>query len=59
MCGRYYNPYYKKEIDYTELSLGSNIQVNDMVKAMINSEPCLFNNSSDNLMVNSKDEEIV
>ena len=54
-----YNPYYQKEIDYTELSLGSNIQVNDMVKAMINSEPCLFNNSSDNLMVNSKDEEIV
>lgn len=27
-----------------------NIQVNDMVKAMIASEPCLFNNSTKNLM---------
>ena len=27
-----------------------NIQINDMVKAMIDSEPCLFNNSTENLM---------
>jgi len=27
-----------------------NIQVNDLVKAMEQSEPCLFHNSSDNLM---------
>jgi len=27
-----------------------NIQVRDMVKAMIESEPCLFNNSTENLM---------
>ena len=27
-----------------------NLQINDMVKAMIDSEPCLFNNSSSNLM---------
>ncbi len=27
-----------------------NIQINDMVKAMVESEPCLFNNSKENLM---------
>ena len=35
----------------------TNIQVIDMVKAMVAAEPCLFNNSSDNLMVNSKERE--
>ncbi len=28
-----------------------NIQINDLVKAMIGSEPCLFNNSTENLML--------
>jgi len=27
-----------------------NIQISDLVKAMAQSEPCLFHNSSDNLM---------
>ena len=27
-----------------------NIQINDLIKAMAESEPCLFNNSEDNLM---------
>ena len=30
--------------------VGSNIQINNMIKAMVNSEPCLFNNSEENLM---------
>lgn len=29
---------------------GTNVQVKDLVKAMIDSEPCLFHNSSDNLV---------
>lgn len=29
---------------------GANIQVNDLVKAMVASEPCLFSNSKNNLM---------
>jgi len=33
-----------------------NVQINDLVRAMVLSEPCLFNNSSDNLMpINEKD----
>lgn len=33
-----------------------NVQINDLVRAMVLSEPCLFNNSLDNLMpVNEKD----
>ena len=35
----------------------TNVQVMDMVKLMADSEPCLFHNSSDNLMVNSKERE--
>lgn len=27
-----------------------NIQISEVIKAMINSEPCLFHNSEDNLM---------
>ena len=41
-----------------EMSSGINVQVNNLVKAMIDSEPCLFNNSSDNLMpVNQKENQ--
>lgn len=29
---------------------GINVQVKDVIKAMMGSEPCLFHNSSDNLM---------
>ena len=29
---------------------GKNIQIKNVIEAMILSEPCLFNNSSDNLM---------
>lgn len=37
---------------------GINVQLGDLVKAMIDSEPCLFNNSSDNLMpVNQKENQ--
>ena len=32
---------------------GINIQINTLVDAMIDAEKCLFNNSPDNLMVNS------
>ena len=34
-----------------------NIQVKDMVQALISSEPCLFNNSSDNLMKTTEKEQ--
>ena len=40
----------KKQINH-------NIQINDLVKAMISSEPCLFNNSSDNLMKTTEKEQ--
>lgn len=36
---------------------GKNIQIKDIIEAMILSEPCLFNNSSDNLMKPTKEEK--
>lgn len=37
-----------------------NIQISDLIQAMATSEPCLFNNSSENLMpVTIKDSVIV
>jgi len=35
----------------------TNVQINDLVKALIMSEPCLFHNSSDNLMSVTENKE--
>lgn len=36
-----------------EQKAGINIQINTLIDAMIDAEPCLFHNSDANLMVNS------
>lgn len=35
----------------------TNVQINDLVKALIMSEPCLFHNSPDNLMFVTENKE--
>ena len=42
---------YEKEKE--ESMNGINIQINTLIDAMIDAEPCLFHNSDGNLMVNS------
>lgn len=37
-------------------STGINIQVNTLIRALMESEPCLFFNKQENLMVNSLSE---
>lgn len=41
------------EEEQEESMNGINIQINTLVDAMIDAEPCLFHNSDANLMVNS------
>jgi hypothetical protein len=36
-----------------EQKVGINIQINTLIDAMIDAEPCLFHNQESNLMVNS------
>ena len=47
-------------VDVTKILLkenGKNIQIKNIIEAMILSEPCLFNNSSDNLMKPTEKEQ--
>lgn len=47
-------------VDITKIlpkSDGTNIQIKNIIEAMISSEPCLFNNSSDNLMKPTEKEQ--
>ena len=36
---------------------GTNIQIKEVIKAMMDSEPCLFHNSEANLMTVSEDDQ--
>ena len=42
---------YKEEV--RQLKNGINIQINTLIDAMIDAEPCLFHNKESNLMINS------
>jgi hypothetical protein len=42
------------EEEKKQLENGINIQISTLVKAMIESEKCLFHNSDANLMINSR-----
>ena len=45
------------EEEKKEMGNGINIQINTLIDAMMESEPCLFHNTESNLMVNSLDAE--